>query len=440
MVLMLWIVVMFGAGLAVGCVAYSKGRDMLPWAVYGAVVPFVAVPHILLARRGDDAMEVGSVHIDVSSPWSQCPACGETVNGEAVACQYCGAKLVGAVERPPEPPKRPDPTDPYAAARAEAAGEGGPAREQPGVRPWPKAVREDRIGRQRRPGGDWAAWPIALVLFLALIVPIGWQFWPETEDTIDLSAGSSGVRDPMRELDGLPKLSIGPKGPSVEPSRPSAPDVADAPSAEQPVPAPAEDTSASERPVAGAEDGAMGREPAPMPVPSPTPKMPDAPLEPFESQSAAAAPEPAPSPSETVSTRPEPKAPPPAREETAALPQEQPAAESRLDFESMVRGALRSVDRPSAGIMEPDEIVVAVGEVVSQVQLRLHELGYDPGAVDGRAGYQTQEAIRRFENDEGMKPTGEVTWDLRVKLGLAEDGANRIKIGDPLPENAKRSP
>src|SRR5262245_7219977 len=43
-----------------------------------------------------------------------------------------------------------------------------------------------------------------------------------------------------------------------------------------------------------------------------------------------------------------------------------------------------------------------------QVQRRLKELGHDPGPIDGRLGVQTQAALKAFQADYGLAPTGEV--------------------------------
>ena len=57
------------------------------------------------------------------------------------------------------------------------------------------------------------------------------------------------------------------------------------------------------------------------------------------------------------------------------------------------------------------------GDNVRGVQRRLKELGYDPGAIDGGVGAQTQIAIRRFEQDRGMRVTGRLSEALVAELG-----------------------
>jgi peptidoglycan hydrolase-like protein with peptidoglycan-binding domain len=45
-------------------------------------------------------------------------------------------------------------------------------------------------------------------------------------------------------------------------------------------------------------------------------------------------------------------------------------------------------------------------KLVRNIQSGLHRLGYDPGAVDGRAGPRTGDAIRRYQRDNGLVADG----------------------------------
>jgi peptidoglycan hydrolase-like protein with peptidoglycan-binding domain len=53
---------------------------------------------------------------------------------------------------------------------------------------------------------------------------------------------------------------------------------------------------------------------------------------------------------------------------------------------------------------------------VEALQSVLADLGYAPGRIDGEMGPQTEEAIRRFEADRGMSPTGDVSERLLREL------------------------
>jgi len=56
------------------------------------------------------------------------------------------------------------------------------------------------------------------------------------------------------------------------------------------------------------------------------------------------------------------------------------------------------------------------GQRILAVQKVLADLGYAPGRIDGRLGSQTRAAIMRFEQDNGLKPTGELSPALLRRL------------------------
>lgn len=58
------------------------------------------------------------------------------------------------------------------------------------------------------------------------------------------------------------------------------------------------------------------------------------------------------------------------------------------------------------------------GADVLEVQMRLQELGYDPGPLDGAFGQATFRAVARFQQDRALQPTGIVRWDTYQALGL----------------------
>jgi peptidoglycan hydrolase-like protein with peptidoglycan-binding domain len=63
------------------------------------------------------------------------------------------------------------------------------------------------------------------------------------------------------------------------------------------------------------------------------------------------------------------------------------------------------------------------------VQKVLAELGYAPGRVDGRLGSQTRAAIMRFEQDNGLKATGEVSPALLRRLEAISGAALEATAG-----------
>jgi peptidoglycan hydrolase-like protein with peptidoglycan-binding domain len=54
--------------------------------------------------------------------------------------------------------------------------------------------------------------------------------------------------------------------------------------------------------------------------------------------------------------------------------------------------------------------------VVTKVQHSLTTLGYQPGKIDGRLGAETERAIRLFESDTGIEPTGRISAELFTRL------------------------
>ena len=55
---------------------------------------------------------------------------------------------------------------------------------------------------------------------------------------------------------------------------------------------------------------------------------------------------------------------------------------------------------------------------VKQIQTALKNAGYNPGAIDGKKGKQTREAIKSFQKDNKLNADGRVgkeTWDLLKK-------------------------
>ena len=56
------------------------------------------------------------------------------------------------------------------------------------------------------------------------------------------------------------------------------------------------------------------------------------------------------------------------------------------------------------------------GEIVRKIQLRLKESGFDPKGIDGNFGPNTARALRRFQEQHGLEPTGEADTASWKKL------------------------
>ncbi|MEZ4600043.1 MAG: peptidoglycan-binding domain-containing protein [Syntrophotaleaceae bacterium] len=78
--------------------------------------------------------------------------------------------------------------------------------------------------------------------------------------------------------------------------------------------------------------------------------------------------------------------------------------------------------------MDPTTAAVQLdSSQISEVQRLLQEQGYDPGSTDGVMGTQTQEALRNFQESQGLAASGEPTEEtLRA---LAPDAETQEMLG-----------
>lgn len=68
------------------------------------------------------------------------------------------------------------------------------------------------------------------------------------------------------------------------------------------------------------------------------------------------------------------------------------------------------------GTPRPVEAPALSNELVLLIQRHLNALGYDAGSEDGFIGPRTHDAIRRFQAERGLAPTGAITFDLLDRL------------------------
>lgn len=265
-------------------------------------------------------------------------------------------------------------------------------------------------GRQRKPWGRRAS--LALVGVLAalavLLAPYTGPWLSRlsppvalnTADIRDVPAAPAG--DPTNEWETASGASDEAHD-DADPASPSSARISGSDSAKTP----AGPASQGDRPTDGA-DTRPGKETATAAL-TPPPKNPPSP---------AAAARPAPLVPEKRAAVSDParsgrnvERPVPRRE-----PVEAPLAE---DFATAVRKALSEHrgQSPVLGAMEASGITAA-GEIVTLVQQRLRERGYDPGSVDGRAGPRTRAAIRKFQRDNNQEEDGDVSVALLQSLGI----------------------
>ncbi len=79
-----WLVVCGLLGIIPAAIAQSKGREFLPWWIYGTLLWIVALIHALCIAPEFD-----------TTGMKKCPACAEWVKREALVCKHCGRDLPG---------------------------------------------------------------------------------------------------------------------------------------------------------------------------------------------------------------------------------------------------------------------------------------------------------------------------------------------------------
>jgi hypothetical protein len=68
-------------------------------------------------------------------------------------------------------------------------------------------------------------------------------------------------------------------------------------------------------------------------------------------------------------------------------------------------------------------------DLIVAVQRLIRAEGYDPGTIDGTVGPRTRQAIRAYQRNGGLRPTGEIDRDLLTKLNLAD---RTVRVVGPL--------
>ena len=69
---------------------------------------------------------------------------------------------------------------------------------------------------------------------------------------------------------------------------------------------------------------------------------------------------------------------------------------------------------------QPAPAVNAEGMTIFEMQERLNELGYKLGTVDGVSGPKTVEALKKFQSDNKLPPTGTIDPETIRKLRSAK--------------------
>ncbi len=77
----------------------------------------------------------------------------------------------------------------------------------------------------------------------------------------------------------------------------------------------------------------------------------------------------------------------------------------------------------------------STGEAVKQLQLALKDLGFDPGAVDGHFGANTESAVKHFQQDHGITAdgiVGPITWRNIDEADQSEPTLKKGSTGNPV--------
>lgn len=77
---------------------------------------------------------------------------------------------------------------------------------------------------------------------------------------------------------------------------------------------------------------------------------------------------------------------------------------------------------------------------VKQVQEKLSQQGYDVGPVDGIFGPKTQQALRKFQEDKGGQPTGQIDQQTMAALGIQGQGGTQPGGAQPGDMGAGQPP
>ncbi len=98
----------------------------------------------------------------------------------------------------------------------------------------------------------------------------------------------------------------------------------------------------------------------------------------------------------------------------AAAEASEPVPPALIPTTAVASGESGATDPAATGSVDPAQSAARI----RKVQAALNDIGYGPIRVDGKGGGDTEDAIRRFELDNGLPLTGEANDALMAKLVL----------------------
>ena len=87
----------------------------------------------------------------------------------------------------------------------------------------------------------------------------------------------------------------------------------------------------------------------------------------------------------------------------------------------------------SSRMRGPERAQTHSANTIKQVQQALKDKGHDPGSIDGIMGQRTKEALRSFQQKEGLTATGTLDAQTAEKLGVSMDARSGKGSGELKP-------